>query len=290
MKTLYRKYFEWIRTRAFLPPIILRPYIIKYMIYENASAHLRDIPFRALPNGYVELFFHLNGSSVHFQERRSLTQRKCFLAGIFELSYPLKIKVATTDECFSGLSVTLTHKGVNRLLGVALFELTNRIIDVESFWKEEGDRLIQRIIHAKTDEERVRILNKFFMFKLYNEKDANQKDIQWILDLLEEKTGKITVDELAHHLDLSYKTLYRKFHDDMGLCPKTYLRIVRFNRACRLLNQFPDINYGELVFRCGYYDQAHFINEFHTIMKESPTQFIKTTGGNFYLNRPYCFR
>ncbi|MBS3772321.1 MAG: helix-turn-helix transcriptional regulator [Bacteroidales bacterium] len=290
MKTLYRKYFERIRTRVFLPSIELRPYIIQYMIYENASIHLRDIPFRALPNGYVELFFHLNGSHVHFHEKRSITRRKCFLAGIFELTYPLKIKVTTTNECFNGLSTTFTPKGVNKLLGVALFELTNRIIDVESFWREEGNRLIQRIIYAKTDEERVQILNEFFMFKLYDEKDVNQKDIQWILDLLEEKTGKITVDEMAHHLDLSYKTLYRKFHVNMGLRPKTYFKIFRFNRACRLLNQYPDIDWGELVYRCGYYDQPHFINEFHTIMKESPTQFIKTTGGNFYLNRPYCFR
>ena len=290
MKTLYRKYFEKIRTRVFLPSIVLRPYIIKYMIYENASCHLRDVSFRALPNGYVELFFHLNGSSVHFQEKRSLTQRKCFLAGIFELTYPLKIKVTTTDEWFSGLSVTFTHKGVNKLLGVALFELTNRIIDVDTFWNLEGHKLVQRLIHSMSNEERTRILNRFFLYKLNHEQGVNQNNIQWILDHLEEKTGKITVDEVAHHLDLSYKSLYRKFQDHMGLCPKNYLRILRFNRACRLLNQYPDINYGDLVYRCGYYDQPHFIKEFHSIMKESPNQFIKTTGGNFYLNRPYCFR
>ena len=279
-----------IQTRIFLPSIVLRPYIIKYMIYENASCHIRDILFRALPNGRVELFFHSNGSSVHFHEKKSHTQRANFLAGIFDLSYPLKIKVSTTEDCFKGLSVTFTHKGVNSLLGVAMFELTNRIIAVESFWKKEGDNLIQQLIQSKKDEERVRILNQFFLYRLYHEQKVNQKDIQWILDLLEEKAGKITVDEVAHHLDLSYKTLYRKFHENMGLCPKTYLRILRFNRACRLLNQNPDINWGELVYHCGYYDQPHFINEFHSIMKESPTQFIKTTGGNFYLNRPFCFR
>lgn len=290
MKTLYRRYFEKIETSVFLPSLALRPYIIQYMIYENASYHLHNIPFRALPNGWVELFFHLQGSSVHFHERRSQTQLANFLAGIFELSYPMKINVSTTEDSFKGLSVTFTHKGVNTLLGVALFELTNRIIDVETFWDTEGNQLIQSLNQSETDSERVRILNQFFLYKLFHTQDVNQKDIQWILDLLEEKTGKITVDDVAHHLDLSYKTLYRKFHENLGLCPKSYLKILRFNRACRLLKQFPDINYGELVFRCGYYDQAHFINEFHSIMKEAPTQFMKTTGGNFYLNRPYCFR
>jgi AraC-like DNA-binding protein len=161
---------------------------------------------------------------------------------------------------------------------------------VETFWDSEGHKLIQRLIHSISDEERTRILNHFFLYKLKHEQGVNQNNIQWILDYLEEKTGKITVDEVAHHLDLSYKSFYRKFQDHMGLCPKNYLRILRFNRACQLLNRYPDINWGELVYRCGCYDQPHFIKEFHSIMKESPTQFIKTTGGNFYLNRPYCFR
>ena len=290
MKTLYRKYFEEIQTRVFLPSLALRPYIIKYMIYENVSSNLQDVHFRALPNGWVELFFHLKGSCVHFHEKRSQTQLANFLAGIFELNYPLKIMVSTTEDAFKGLSVTFTHKGVNKLLGVALFELTNRIIEVKRFWKTRGEKLIQYIIQSKNDEERVRVLNHFFLSELSRHQHVDQSDIQWILELLEKKPGKTTVDKLAKDLDLSYKTLYRKFNVQMGLCPKTYLRIVRFNRACRLLNQYPDINYGELVYRCGYYDQPHFIREFHSIMKESPTQFIKTTGGNFYLNRPYCFR
>ena len=57
-----------------------------------------------------------------------------------------------------------------------------------------------------------------------------------------------------------------------------------------MLNNDPEVNWSELVYRCGYYDQAHFINEFKTLMKESPYHFLSMTKGHFYLNRPFSFK
>jgi AraC-like DNA-binding protein len=290
MKELYFKYFGKTRTKEYYPPMALRPYIVHYMIYENATHDLENNPFRALPNGRTELFFHLNGSQVEFHDNKSRFQLSSFLAGIFRLDYPMKIKISCPSHCFKSLSITFTGKGINGLLDVCIFELTNRIIDVESFWGQEGDKLISQLSLAQTDQNRIHILNNFFLARLYKKKATDQREFLKIIEFLENKYGRITVDELARYLDLSYKSIYRKFYNNIGMCPKNYLRIIRFNRACRLLTQFPNINWGELVYRCGYYDQAHFIKEFKTIMKESPSHFMKTSGGFFYLNRPYCFK
>ena len=289
MKELYYRFFEQVNTRFIAPPMDLRPFIKKYMFYENHANQIRNIPFRALPNGNVELFFHFNGSKIHFIERKKQFQLSNFIAGIFELDYPMKIKVSCTDLSFKGLSVTLSHTGVNRLLNMTVSDLTNRIINMEYFWGFRGKHFIDKLISAKTEHTKIHLLNQFFYGLINQPGGIQQKEIHNIINYLEHKSGKITVDELAHNLSLSYKSIYRKFNSHMGISPKTYLKIMRFNRACRLLYHFPYINWGELVYHCGYYDQAHFINEFHNIMKESPLHFIKLTGGKFYLNRPFCF-
>jgi len=288
MKELYYRFFERVNTRFIVPPMTLKPFIKKYMFYENTANHISNIPFRALPNGNVELFFHFNGSGVHFIEKRKQIKLGNFIAGIFEFDYPMKIKLSCPDTSFKGLSVTLSHLGVNRLLNMTVSNLTNRIINMEYFWGLKGKQFIDNIIKAKKEQIKIHLLNDFFFGLIDQPSYVHQKEIHNIINYLDHKSGKITVDEIAHNLSLSYKSIYRKFNNNLGISPKTYLRIIRFNRACRILYHFPYINWGELVYHCGYYDQAHFINEFHHIMKESPMHFIKLTGGKFYLNRPFC--
>ena len=290
MRDLYINLFGRIQSKTFLPPLVLRPFILRYIIYINVCQNIINIPFRALPNGMVEMFLHLKGSKVHVINKYSRSSYSCFLAGIFALDYPVKFQISTTENCFKGVSITFTSRGVNKLLGVHLNELTNCIIDLKSFWKEQSDPLMHQIIHSTNDQEIIRILNNFFLSKLNENNRVDQKEIHWILRILEGKPGKATVEDMASYFDLSYKSLYRKFHAHLGLCPKTYMKILRFNRACRMLNNDPEVNWSELVYRCGYYDQAHFINEFKTLMKESPYHFLSMTKGHFYLNRPFSFK
>ena len=289
MKALYHTYLEQVDTHFVIPPVPLQPFIEKYMFYEVNASHISNVPFRALPNGNVEIFLHVKGNNVHFFEKKPAYQLTNFIAGIFELSYPMNIKITYASNSFRGLSITLSHSGVNKFLNRPISDVTNRIIKADYFWGFKGKQYITNILQAEKDRTKIHLLNQLFTWLLHQSDNKKQQEIQPILEFLENKSGKITVDEIAHHLSLSYKSIYRKFNNHIGISPKTYLKIIRFNRACRLLYHFPSINWGELVYHCGYYDQAHFINEFHHIMKESPLDFIKLTGGKFYLNRPLCF-
>jgi AraC-like DNA-binding protein len=102
-------------------------------------------------------------------------------------------------------------------------------------------------------------------------------------------TGLLSVGRLARELQMSYKSLYRLFVDEMGMSPKMYLKIVRFNRACYLLDYESKPNVNEIVYECGYHDQPHFIHEFKSIMKESPKHYLQPDRGKFYFDRPYAF-
>lgn len=101
-----------------------------------------------------------------------------------------------------------------------------------------------------------------------------------------EQKGKCKVSELAKNLNISDRTLHRIFLKEVGINPKDYLKIIRFNHACKLMSAYPDIDWFEIIYNCGYYDQMHFIREFKYIMKATPDYFLKICNGTFYFERP----
>lgn len=89
-------------------------------------------------------------------------------------------------------------------------------------------------------------------------------------------SGTITIQDLSNSLCLSKRSLERKFEKHIGLTPKAYSKIVRFNAAKN------DLTLGdgstkifETVHKYGYYDQSHFIAEFKSHSGLTPTAFLE---------------
>ena len=289
MTNWYEVYFKKTRTQALLPPVMLRPFIRKYLIYENREGQRIDRPLRVLPNGSAEMFLHLKGCRVYVMGKQGSQSMSCFTAGIFDLNNPLQVDFYSPSRIFKGISITFTPRGVSRLLGIDMSSLTNKILKLDDVLGLSTGQLMEKMENDTSDDQRICSLNSFFRQRLHNGEQREAKEIHQIIEGLSTRSRPVRIDELAGHTHHSYKSLYRMFLNHMGLCPKMYLRIIRFNRACGILNRHPEISWAELIHQCGYYDQSHFIKEFRSIMKESPHHFLRTTGGHFYLNRPYAF-
>ncbi len=112
------------------------------------------------------------------------------------------------------------------------------------------------------------------------------KKLQSAYDFIIEHNGCCTVNDLANHLNLTARSIHRLFIQHMGIAPKEYLKIIRFNYACKLISNHSEMDLFDVLCTCGYYDQMHFIHEFKEIMKTTPSQFLKISKGHFYFNRP----
>jgi len=282
-------YFGDMRMLEIHPSIALKPYVEKYYLYEKMDDRLNRHAFRALPNGWVEMFLLFNGNRVTFLTTGQRMSLSGFIAGIFELNHPMKIKVELNGHPMNGISVVLTHLGVNRILDRSLRDLTNQILDFSSIWGSNQQWLQQNVLETNDVRQKLKNLNDFFLSRV----SANHRPAQrilFILNRLEQMAGPLTVDRVAVEFNISYKSLYRMFIEEIGLTPKMYLKILRFNQACWMLSRQPSVSWSDLVDRCGYYDQSHFIHEFKAIMKKSPLQYLKSSRGSFYLDRAYVFR
>ena len=82
-----------------------------------------------------------------------------------------------------------------------------------------------------------------------------------------------SVRETARQIGWSERRFSQVFREEVGLAPKVWCRIQRFQRAVRQLHAGADIRWAELALDCGYYDQSHFANEFRAFSGVDATTY-----------------
>jgi AraC-like DNA-binding protein len=97
--------------------------------------------------------------------------------------------------------------------------------------------------------------------------------------------GNIKIKELENLTGYSSRTLQRKFHDDMGLSPKTYSRIIRCQSAIYKINNGDKIAFSDLAYDLGFTDQSHFLRDFKRHISTTPLGYQTCVKDKSYLNK-----
>lgn len=87
--------------------------------------------------------------------------------------------------------------------------------------------------------------------------------------------GAVDVRRLALDLDCTRQHLHARFHEHVGIAPKLYARIVRFERAVAQIEHTGGAGLARIAHAAGYYDQAHLIRDFRAFSGGSPREFLR---------------
>jgi transcriptional regulator GlxA family with amidase domain len=102
--------------------------------------------------------------------------------------------------------------------------------------------------------------------------DPVEKSLAW----LAECGGQVSLDGLADAASLSGRQFRRRCIERTGLSPKHLARVLRFRQAAKYAGK-QRRDWADVAVVCGYYDQAHLINEFNELAGVSPAQFASLT-------------
>ncbi len=177
-------------------------------------------------------------------------------------------------------------------------EMTGIYVSPEDLHDEEFIMLSKNIYKAKSIEERVEFLDHFFLKRLsqFPEGDINIERLNDVFDNIvptDECTTrsprcqhKFSSVDLASTVCLSQKQFTRIFYKYVGMNPKAYLRLLRFHKALKEIQNTSDsISTGEvaqpmtsltkIAWSCGYYDLAHMTSDIRDICGFSPSELIR---------------
>lgn len=154
------------------------------------------------------------------------------------------------------------------VLGCPLDEFTEREIplaDVESRAKHLPDL----ISAAESFEERIAVFERYLA--AFGDDDGSVPSIvSYMVTEIDGANGEIRIQDLAEKTGYTARHIGSMFRKHVGISPKLYIRTVRFQRCVRLMRSRRGVDFADLAEFLGYYDQAHFINEFREFSLTTP--------------------
>ena len=160
--------------------------------------------------------------------------------------------------------VRFTPQGAARL-GVPAAELANRSVPLEQLIpRARAEEVTGRIAAAPDDASRVALVERFLRELPF----ARDPLVTRALERLSDPNGSPSLAAIAAELALSERQLERRFLRRVGMMPKRFARLARFQRAVSLMDSEPAL--AAVAQHAGYYDQSHFVREFRAFAGTPP--------------------
>jgi AraC-like DNA-binding protein len=155
-------------------------------------------------------------------------------------------------------------------------DLANRNIDGVDLLGKGMQSLWLALAESKGFAERVRVAEEYLLpFAI--DALARSSIMKSAQHMLRHK-GAISIDVLANHTALSVRQYERRFADEMGLSPKLFARITRFQMALDARRISPGRNWLGVAHEFGYFDQMHMIRDFKNLGGCAPSQLSEQIG------------
>ena len=256
------------------PPIPALASIVEYVwASQGAPAHARE---RVIPTGTLELFVSL----VDVEGRiYNAAGHDRWLSGTGVAGAYRRPFLFDTRENASVIGVHFRPGQAGVVLGVPPGELMDRHVDLEDIWGHRARELRERLCAATTTSERFAILEAELVSRL----DARRVPpaVMYALDVLARPRAR--VGDIAKAARVSQRRLIELFSAAVGITPKRFGRVLRFQRAAALARSAA-FDWTRVAYECGYYDQAHLIRDFRELADMTPGDLMRAS---VHINEPH---
>lgn len=159
------------------------------------------------------------------------------------------------------------------VLGKPASEFAGRIVALRDLWDPAATQRLEEQLAAATDAGSAVIILKTAIAGRLEPGicfDTNTRLVQSAARRLASRN----VASVAEDLGISERHLRRVFHEVIGLSPKTFFKLMRFERALKAAKDGWDLSWSDIAVGAGYYDQAHLIADFRSIAGATPREFL----------------
>jgi AraC-like DNA-binding protein len=255
----------------YIPAYPLNVFIANFIYYRDYNpVHSLD---RFLPDGDINVVIDLTDYPKFIYDNETLKEiqacKHVWFSGI-RTNY-ITIPSGRDSEMF----VINFKKGkAYPFVQVPLDELTDSVVDGDLILTKEIMNMREMILSLPTIPQKFQYAELHLLKQFANKLQPNP----FVDDAVEKiihSPDQITMKKLAEKVGYSQKHFIRIFRKNVGLAPKAFLKVIRFQKAIQELEFSKYINWASIALDCGYYDQAHFINDFKHFSGFTPQQYMR---------------
>ena len=260
------------RYRVHKPSPPLSAFVDYVWYVSDAPGHARE---RIVPSGTVELVINLHedefriyGSAAKGEGCRRF--RGAIVSGCYGAPFGID-----TREHASVIGVHFRPGGAVGLLGAPPGELADTHVSLDELWGRRATELRERLCAAAELRQRFQIPQHALIARLPHT-PPGRGAVSAALSRLDQPGVK--VGEVTKAFGLSRRRFVEIFTEDVGMTPKRYGRVRRFQRALALAFESPSPAWAQLALECGYFDQAHLCRDWAEFTGFSPGELLAMRG------------
>jgi AraC-like DNA-binding protein len=258
-----------VTTSEICPSPALAPFVRCYSYIEFDTKGFNFIrPTSAVHE--IALTFHFKATPLRFVNGQ--------LAQSFDSTYGGVIGLFTQgngDLVFNGhfifFEVMFKPNGFNKIFGIPPREVNNQLVFAENIFVADTKFFYEQLCEAKSLNEMCSRADAFLSSHLDKQKTIYNDSITAVSNIIVKKAGMVNVDALAYDANMSIRSFERHFIEQVGLPPKLFCNITRFNHALALRFKNPHMDWTCIALSCGYYDQNHLIKDFKKFAGDTPS-------------------
>jgi len=251
---------------------ILREHIEKIWVLESSGKIPLEDMKTIVPNGRIKLIIPFrNGFYRLINGRYSISkEQQINFVGASDISSVIDFE---QDEPSGTIGIEFCLSSAYRFFGFSQNETKNKMYCIEDVLGILGKNIQEKIVDAITVKQKVELIQQFLL-KLFF-KSADDKIFDYCVNKIKSSIGSIAVNQLEKETGYSRRRLNMKFHEKIGVSPKTLCALTRFTYVYQILANNPNEIFLDKIFYSLYYDQAHFIKEFKRFTGHPPAAYEK---------------
>ena len=257
---------------TYIPSAPLNQFVNNIYYYEGYNpVHSID---RFLPDGNIEIIIDLFDNPQFIYDNETLKEiqacHNVWVSGV--RTEPISIPSGKNSRM---IIVNFKKGRAYPFFPLPINEITDYVVDADLVY---GDDIIdlREKLKSSSIHEKLLLIEKFLLKQGKNNINptVSANCMNYAMEQILESPTQLCMEQLSDKIGYSQKHFIKLFRDHIGITPKSYLRIIRFQKVIAEIETSTHINWNTISYDCGYYDQAHFINDFKNFSGFSPNEYI----------------
>jgi AraC-like DNA-binding protein len=257
-------------SRQYLPPAPLSSFVKCFWYWQGApQTHAQE---RLMPNGEPSIVFNLLHEPMRIYDADNLSRYQSYGQAVFSGARTscFVIDTAQEDRVFG---IQFQPGGAFPFFRMPASEFENASADLGDLWPHAARELRERLLATQTIDAMFVLATQYLLTRLVRPLELHPA-VRFARRQFCTRPHQIRVASVLGQIGLSQRRFIQIFHEQVGLTPKAFCRVQRFQRILATVHGEREVDWPDVALCCGYYDQAHFIHDFREFSGLTPTQYL----------------
>ncbi len=173
---------------------------------------------------------------------------------------------------FKSFSIRFKPNGIYQLLRIPMEDFKDQAIDATLIYPCLFQDLTERLMECNDIQACVKVAEPY-LINLISDKKFINPAASWLADNIKDSNGSATIKTLYNQLALNPRQIERNFIKEVGVSPKAFASLIRFESMIKIKIDKPSQKWVELAYEFKYYDQMHMIKDFQKYLNIKPSNF-----------------